>query len=656
MLEWIPIEFGWIGTVCVLIGIFEAFRCRRFRDFLFVFLLSAMAYLVFDGLIKFHMRFFLSTLFFLAPLAMLGAITAGKWIWKAVDRLMGLRERTRAWRERAGEALWPALCVVLLVWATATVLAFKPWGMRVSRADVERALEVLGPWNDPARPLLVDGRARYLTDVVEVFTDWPLEKVLIDSLGNFQGEPPWVFVQPMDRAGIYAPAGDRFNRADEVLENHMEVDPLPGVDEFSLDVSSYKLMYVKPWSHTNVSFRLPQVPDFDPANAPPALPLRLLVPSGAADQSVRFSFRGHPLREARLHPEYWFLAVPTDLLAAACEEEGRDNLELEMESDSPLPLKLQPAWLDPQEPFQMLFGPKYRPNCDAYLSEEFQEFAWLKNPVRDFPPWPAPQWAREFAGEGDISLPAGLEGSEESGDLIYVLVVGMKAVYGDEGARMSLTLSLPDFPEVASQTSVRPHSDQEQMFRFAFSDLPRSPERLHLHVEHEVEYPANTLGNPRHSNAQLGRLWVVTLRRRDSLSIPVGMAGDKLFLGSGFYGRENTDSSLHGRWTLGRFEILLPLRGGRDYRLRLDYDELRPEDVQAAQLQLDLDGHPLETTPTETGLEARIPEDCLDRINRLTVQTDTWSPGSHHGSSDTRQLGVYLRNCSVEPLDPVTAP
>ena len=199
MLAWIPKEFGWIGAVCLVIGIAEACRFRPYRDFLFVFLLPALAYLAFDGFIKFHLRFLLSTLFFLAPLVLLGAMAAGTWIWQAFDRRAARKGWPEAGRERIRSAIRPSVWVALLLWGVVSVWSIKPWGPLVSRADVERALEVLAPLHDPARPLLVDGRARYLTDVVEVFTDWPLEKVQIESLSNFEGDPPWIFILVMPR-------------------------------------------------------------------------------------------------------------------------------------------------------------------------------------------------------------------------------------------------------------------------------------------------------------------------------------------------------------------------------------------------------------------------------------------------------------------------
>jgi hypothetical protein len=650
MLAWIPKEFGWIGTVCLAIGIVEAFRRRERRDFLFVFLLPALAYLVFDGLIKFHLRFFLSTLFFLAPLAMSGALAAGEWIWRAAGRAMARAGRPREREERLRPAVWPSVWAALLVWGGVVLFSIHPWGPRVSRADVEHALDVLEPWIDPARPLLVDGRARYLTDVVEVFTDWELEKVQMDSLERFQGEPPWIFVSPRDRAAIYQWAGNQFSRAEEVLENNMEVDPVPGEDGFSLGNSTYQLMQVRPWDKRRVACRLPPVPEFDRETAQPAIPLRLLVPHGAADRAVRFSFRGHPLCETRLHPEYFFLAVPTALLADACGEAGRENLELVVESDSPLPEKYQPEWGEPEGPLDLFFGPGFRPFCDYCLSEEFWEFAWLKNPVKDFPPWPAPTWAREFAGDGEVRLPAGLEGGEEGTELIHVVRVGLNAVYGDDEAQLALTLSLPEFPEAEPQTVLRPHSAKPQTFRYVFADLPRAPSRLHLHAEHEVEFAPDAVDNPRHSNVQLGRVQVYTVRRRDALSLPVGAAGDEALLGYGFFSPENAKTSSHGRWTRDQCDFILPLRGGRDCRLALDYSEFRPADIPPAEPRLELNGHPLETVRTDTGLEARLPAEWMERINHLVMRTGTWCPHDHHGATDHRQLGVFLRDIRVEPL------
>ena len=196
---------------------------------------------------------------------------------------------------------------------------------------------------------------------------------------------------------------------------------------------------------------------------------------------------------------------------------------------------------------------------------------------------------------------------------------------------------------------VRPHSDRQQIFRFVLSGLPRAPERLRLHVEHEVEYPPEMLENPRHANVQPGALQVYAFRRTDTLSVPVGTFGDAALQGDGFHSREQPRTSGHGRWTAGECDFFLPLAGGKDYRLSLEYSLLRPEGAPAAVPELELNGHPLETVATDGGLEARLPAEWLGGANRLAIRIETWSPADY-GASDDRRLGLYLRSVRAEPI------
>ena len=644
MLSKIPDEFGWLGTLALVVGIREAFR-RRNRDFLFVFLLSALAYLVFDGLIKFHRRFFLSTLFFLAPLAMLGAVAAGKWLLGVAARRLGRTD----WL--AGRRTWAVAWIALACWGVWTVVHIVPWGPRVTRAEVAQALDMLAPWTGPDRPLLVDGRARYLTDVLEVFTDWPQEQVRGEGLAGYVRNPPLVYVQPADDAAIYQHGGVPSHSADTVLTDHFSLVPLPGGDGFSLGKSSYRLMQVVPWTRRQAVVRLPPVPGLEGTVPPPCALLRLAVPAGVADMPVRVSLAGQPLIDTRFRPGGWLLAVPWDLLEKVRAEQGEDadGLELALDADGPIPDDFDAVWLRPGGPLEMSFDSKQPPSFLSYLPWANQAFEGLTEEDWDHLRHPVPIRSSEWDGDGTIDLPAGLDGGEKDADLLYIVKLGLNAVYGDETGRLAVSLSAPEFPEVAAQTVVRPHSDQQQIFRFVLSGLSRAPERLQLHVEHEVEYPPEMLANPRHANVQLDALQVYVVRRTDTLSLQVGTFGDAVLLGDGFFSREFPRSSEHGRWTGGEFDLCLPLQGGKEYRLALDYSQLRPEGAPPAVLQLELNGHPLETAETDTGLEARLPAEWLEGVNRLVVRTGTWSP-AEHGGNDQRRLGVYLRAFRAEPV------
>lgn len=407
----------------------------------------------------------------------------------------------------------------------------------------------------------------------------------------------------------------------------------------------------RPWTSRHLAIRLPPVPEPGDGAPPPCILLRLIAPSGAPDVPVRVSLGSHPLPGNRVRPGAWFLAVPWRLLETARREaaEGDDALELVLDADEPIPDDLGAEWMRPGAPLEMSFDPAQGPTSESYLSWANQAWRRLRNLDYKCMRFPVPIRSSEFDGEGTISLPPGLDGGGADPDRLYIAKLTMNAVCGDDEGRLAVSLSLPEFPDIPPQTVVRPHSDRRQEFRFVLAGLPRAPERLGVHVDHEIRYPRRMLKNPRHANVQMDALQLHTLRRADTLTLEVGTSGDAVLLGDGFFGRESPGSSRHGRWTGGECDIVLPLKGDRDYRLTLDYDSLRPEAAPPADLRLELDGHPLETAETDTGLEARLPAEWLGGPKRLVLRTGTWSP-EDFGAGDTRRLGIYLRAVRAEPI------
>ncbi|MBR3582121.1 MAG: hypothetical protein IKO01_01590 [Kiritimatiellae bacterium] len=405
------------------------------------------------------------------------------------------------------------------------------------------------------------------------------------------------------------------------------------------------------WTRRQLAIPLPPVPEPGGDTPPPCILLRLEVPAAAAEVPVRVSLGDHPLREDRMRPGAWFLAVPWNLLETARREAaaGDAPLELRLDADSPIPDALPAAWLNPDGPLEMSFDPAQGPSSESYLSWADPYGRRWRDAAYEHLLFPMPVRSTEFDGDGTIALPPGLDGGVGEPDRLYLVKLTMTAVYGDEEGRLAVSLSLPEFPDTAPQTVVRPHSDRQQVFRFVLDRLPRAPERLDLHVAHEIEYPGKLRKNPRHANVRLDALQLYRVRRSDTWSVAVGNSGDALLLGDGFFGRESPGSSRHARWTGGEFDLFLPLEGGRDCRLSLDFDSMRPEGAPPVRLQLELNGHPLETTPTATGLEARLPAEWLGGTGRLVARTPTWSPADY-GAGDTRRLGIYLRAFRVAPL------
>jgi hypothetical protein len=637
MMAWIPEELGWCWFAALLLGIALSVR-RRNRGYLLLFLVPALSYLLFDGMIKAHRRFFLSTLFFLAPVAMLGACGAALAAWRFARNAAGRLGVPGCWLARAGTVGRIAVWVLMAGWGATVIAKCRPWGVQATRADVERTLEAIAPCVGEDRPLLLDARARYLHEVVQVFTDWPTVEVELGNVGDCVREPPLAFALPLNEAGLHwAETGLPANR---LLDRWGWFKDVPD-SNFALGHSRYRLRRVVRWPQRVAVHRLPPPPGSAlQLPLPPCALLRLDVPEGAAAASPRASVDGRPL-EGPLASGYQYLAVPREWFGTP----GEDGMfELRIEADGPIPDDFCPEWLNPDEPLVMEFGARLVKSAASYLSEEFHEYDGKIDADREFPYWKAPVYLREFRGDGEIRLPAGL--GESNADYAFDFILA--TVYHDPEGRLELTLTLPEFPEIAPVTASKPFLSSPQTFHFEFKALPRSPRVLRIHAECKVDFPKELLGNPRHANIQIWGLTVHPRPEVESLHVRIGDSSDSVYLGEGFYARERADTPDHGRWTKGKSEVYLPIGGTRDYRLELTYLQHRPGSVPPAEPALALNGTPLEAEAADGGQAWRIPCALLAEPNLLTIETDTWRP-SAHGIPDDRRLGIFLSDIRVTP-------
>lgn len=639
LLAAIPGEFGFAGMVCLAVGLAAAFR-RRNRDFLFFFLLPALANLAFDGVIKFHWRFLLTTVFFLAPIAALGACGIAGFAWRTAWRMAeGRGWIPSRWRARAVEAGWIAACVAMLGWGVRTVGRFGPWGLAVTRAEVDRCVEVLSPWTEGGRPVLVDERSRYLIDVLEVFTDWPIREVAPGNGADCVADPPLAYVQAANAAAVYQhrrfdnPPGER------VLEGHGDLQPLPD-GEFRLGRSAYRVLRVRPWTAHSVAVRLPPPPESGMVPEPHGRMLRVMIPAGADQAPVRVSLGGFPLADD-LGPGCHFLSVSDEILDGIAAGDGGEGPELQFESDAPLPAGIPARWIHPEERFRMAFGIPYPPSCNALLSE-----SW---PETDGADGDAVAERAEFLRDVWIRIPDGLDGGEGTGGAEYIVEAELGAVRWTDCGEMRVSLSLPEFPDVAPPPVQRRSLEQAQGFRFSLGRLPHVPHVLRLHADRIVESPPGMAEEASGWRTRLDGVSLCVRRRVDSLSIEVGRPTDDLMLEGGFFQREDPHGPGHGRWTAEKAEVALPLAPGRDYRIEVDFSALRPDAAVPANPRFLLDGQPLETEATGSGLAALVPADRIGEGNRLAIETDTWCP-AEHGAGDKRRLGIFIHAIRAVPL------
>lgn len=641
MIRELPSEFGWAGVLCLLVGIGSSLR-RRHREFLFLFLLPALAYWAFDGsLQRFHRRFYLSTLTFLAPLVMHGACTVAEWAARAAVRFARARNPDfRPWpRRRLRAAAWAAMALWFLsVWHHT-----QPWGPRTSRAEEARALAAIGPWVGPDRPLLVDWRTRYLTDLLEVFTDWPTETVTPAGAGTYVRTPGLVFARPLDGHAMCDQSVVVGIRADSILDNNVRLEEVPGASVFSLGEAEYRLERVLPWTNCRVSCTVPPPPEARLFPEPPARLLRVRADAGAATNVIRVTLRDREIA-ARLHPGCNFLSVPRSLAEAVRADGGG---ELVFEAAAPIPDDFAPGWHDPDAPLEIPFGAVYQPTFDNCLSEEFRALDDMPLPDRNYPEWPVRTKMVEFGGDGRIFLPEGMDG-DGAVTATWSFSLLMRPVLASPDGTVSVTLSLPDFPDVPPQTVSAPHAG-DAWYSFRFVALPRAPRVLEVHTDHDVAVSKYLRPNPRALDMQLLRMTMERVPRVDSLDIPLGRFWDGMLLRHGLHGRENIHAPNHGRWTDGAAEILMPLNPGRDYRLSIEFDQFRPRSLPPADPRFEWNGEILEATPTESGLSAVVPAAMVGDENILRILSGTWSPADF-GMSDHRALGIYLRHLAATPL------
>ncbi|MBR4189570.1 MAG: hypothetical protein IKQ55_06360 [Kiritimatiellae bacterium] len=643
MAGWIPEELGRAGFAALLLGIVLSFR-RRNRGYLLLFLVPAATYLLFDGMLKAHRRFFLSTLFFLSPVAMMGATAALAAAWRALRWALARAGLPERWLGAARLAGWLAAWLAVAFWCRQTVRPIGPWGVQARRGNVTRALEAMAPLAGPDRPLLLDNRARFLKDIVEVFTDWPEVVVDRDNAAACVQDPPLAFVQPLNPEALHwAESGAPAHR---LLERWGRLEEVPD-SLFRLGPGLYKILRVAKWDKRSVEYRLPPPPKSALVPPPGHTMLRLQAPECAADRPIRVSLGGRRLAD-RLSPGYQFLGVPREWLETP---EGDGAFGLVIEADEPIPDEFQPTWLHPDSPLEMEFGAVCEPSAVSYLSPEFRQHDGLSGLDPDFPYWPAPSIAREFAGDGDLRIP---EGFGDPG-AAYLVKMTFQTLHHDPSGRLAVTVSAPEFPDAASATDTRPFLAKPQTFTFDLGTLPAPPRTLHIHADCEVEFPAAILGNPRHADIQLASAMVEARRDVDELLLGVGNSGDGVMIGEGFFGRERADSPDHGRWTKDRSELRLPLKGGRDYRLELAFSQYRPEAAPPAELRLTLNGHPLELEPTETGVAGRIEDAWLGGSNTLAIECATWCPADY-GAPDRRRLGIFLRTVRARPAGDPAGP
>lgn len=642
MLHILREEFAAPGLLFLAVGIALSFS-RRYRPFLFLFGLPALSYLVFDGLLKIHVRFILSTLFFAAPIAALGAFA----LFRALVRLIR-RIHHRGIPPPPAYPLAACLATVLLaIYAFAKVLpAVRPWGARISRADVETLLNVLSPYASPTRPVIVDPHHRLIQDVLASFSSWPLIEATPSVPSDaFLADPPLPYVQSFSMRAVHptvvAP------HATDILEGIADLTPVPN-GTFSFGNVPYDLILLSPPSRASQDFVLPAPPPSLRTPAPTAVFLRLSIPASAAAHPLSAAVNGVPVA-SNLPPGRALVPVPSSLLSAT-------NLVLTLAADAPFPSAVHPRWIHPDAPLFLDFGAKLIPSTDSFLSPEFVPLFDLPNPDPAYPSWPIALNAREFPGSASVKLPSPPPADTPSPVILYL---ELSAVRREMSASLDVELTLPDFPSLSPMTATIPHSDRPQSIRFVTPPLPSPPTTVHISVSSRDLPPAPLLeSNPRHGNARLYSLSCALLFPVTSLSIDFSLPGDDALFGSGFFRQEAPNTSAGGRWCAPEASLLLPPlldEGARVVSILAEVSafptaELPSVAFSIAGQSFPATSEPDPATPSRVRFSASLPPGLFSRVdaNPLVISVSPPFRPSAYGSSDSRDLGLFLKSFSLE--------
>lgn len=641
-------EYGWIGLPLLAFGLVRA--CfRRFRPFLFLFALPALSYLLLDGLFKSNPRYVLSTLFFSAPLAALGADWLVSLAASALTRRLRLAVALRA------PALEALLALLLLLPAFAKVLPSVHVGNRVTRAQVGHMFDLLRPHVSDTRPVVIDARHDVLLDILPVFSTWPDLRISgTETPDEVLVNPPLPFIQSLSRRAVRPTTVAPDARS--ILEGIAELRLVPD-GTFDLGTVPFDLVLLDSPANRTLALPLPPPPVSHRVPAPPVTFLRLSAPAAAATNPVSATLDGHLLSPA-LSPGRAFLPVPSGVLS----ERDATPLVLDLSAPAPFPSAFHPEWLSPDAPVYIRFGPMVVPSTDGFLSPEFLEFN--DTPVYDkvYPGWPLKPYAREFARPGVISLPPFPSIGRPVPSILSIEVSGL---HHEPESHLFATVSFPEFSDASPMHASVPHSNQPQIFTLRLPPMPAVPSKIALALSRDIKAPLESYPNRRRFNSRLHSVSITPLWPADSLVLDFTAPDDGALLGEGFYSQEGLGSRNAGRWIAHSATVLLPplasVPPSGAVRVSLVADMAMRPPVDALSVSFSLPGaQPVpavrEDIPdsSHARFSANLPAAFFSTEDPADLQIFVQPPFSPAdlGSKDSRSLGLFLKSISVQPSEP----
>jgi len=200
----------------------------------------------------------------------------------------------------------------------------------------------------------------------------------------------------------------------------------------------------------------------------------------------------------------------------------------------------------------------------------------------------------------------------------------------------------------------------------AFGDAPLTPRAMHDVNELLAAMAPLAPDDPARAAVEL-------VQRPDAIWVLPGDSGARLFLGSGWHGREDGawawpagDRPVPCRWTDARAEMSLPRPGGTD--LELVVDAFVPPGAPEEEVVLSVDGvrvgafafrgaHSCRARLPAPAAGADGPASNADGVARVLIETKTHQPHEHAGGGDRRELGLLVRRVAIVPAgaEPETA-
>jgi hypothetical protein len=254
MLSWLPDYIGWLGIALVIGGVLRAIRSARVM--LALFLLPSILFFIFYSFMQAHIRYFLTSLFFISIFAGYG-----------LDGLVVLA--ANLFRNKRGRNVFNHTATIVVGFSLAillfqTALSRQAWGPPVGAREVKqwkRTIENLTKAPNGRINIAVEQRCRYLEDIILSYTDANIldPKKIEEWTDDCY---PAHYFRPLNRAALYSELQWLDHQkvyAHRIIADKMNLLPVANAHDrpHKLGGGEFEQYIVKPWQpghHTQTFF------------------------------------------------------------------------------------------------------------------------------------------------------------------------------------------------------------------------------------------------------------------------------------------------------------------------------------------------------------------------------------------------------------------